>query len=151
MIAATPHRAARAFAAVSALVLALGVLSGCAFLPGLPGLPAPGGQSSGGQSSGDSDVEGSELVGTSWSGTDSDGDSWGLDFQSDGTVGLTYNGSSYDDPGDTWSQKGDTVSMHVGFDDGDVELVGHYEGLDEPMETDGSYDGGTFTLTLTRD
>lgn len=138
----TPHiphtaRRLRALAAGSALVFALGALSGCALLPGLPGLPAGG-------------AVDSELVGTTWSGIDSDGDSWGLELQGDGTVGLNYNDSSYDDAGDTWSHSGDTITMHIGFDDGDVVLVGDYAGLDAPMETNGSYDGGTFTVTLTR-
>ncbi len=45
------------------------------------------------------DFESSEvdLTGTTWGGTDSDGDVWGFEFQSDGTVGLTFNGATYDD------------------------------------------------------
>lgn len=128
----------RSVAAGSALLFVLGALAGCGLIPGLPG----------GSSGASVD---SELVGTTWSGTDSDGDSWGLELQGDGTIGLTYNGSSYDDAGDTWTQSGNTVAMHIAFDDGAVDLVGDYQGLDAPMEADGSYAGGSFTVTLTRD
>ena len=113
-------------------------LTGCAFLPGLGGVVS--------SRSGSADE--SELVGTTWAGIDSDGDSWELEFQRDGTLGLTYEGGSYDDPSDVWSHTGSTVTMHVAFDDGAVDMVGTYAGLRADMETQGTYPGGEFTLTL---
>src|SRR5690606_4943135 len=93
----------------------------------------------------------SELIGTTWVGTDSDGDSWEFELQSDGTVGLTYNDSDYDDPADVWFQSGSQLRINVAFDDGDVDLNGVYTDLDSAIDLAGSYDGGSFSLTVTRD
>lgn len=131
------QRRLRTLAAGSAFVFVLGALAGCGLIPGLPGANSG------------TTVE-SELVGTTWSGQDSDGDEWDLELQADGTVGLTYNGSSYDDATDTWTHSGDVLAVLIGFDDGPVNLVGQYGGLNAPIEMDGSYSGGSFTLTLTR-
>ncbi len=137
--------ALRALAAGAALALAAVALSGCSLLSFLPGSGSGSGGSGGGVPAD------SELIGTTWSGIDSDTDEWSLELQQDGTVGLVYNGNSFDDAGDTWSQSGDSVSMHIQFDDGPIDMVGQFAGLNAPMEMNGSYDGGTFTLTLTRD
>jgi len=132
----------RLLTAFAGLAIAAAALTGCAFIPSIPGASSGDGSDPGSES---------ELAGTTWTGTDSDGDMWGLEFQSDGTVGLTYNGDGFDDAGDVWAQAGDTVTIHIGFDDGDIEMIGQYEGLDAPMETAGTYDGGTFTVTLTHE
>jgi len=135
-------RLASGFAAVAILAAAL---TGCAFIPTIPsGSGSDSGTGSDGATS-------SELAGTTWTGVDSDGDEWGLELQSDGTVGLEYNGDAFDDATDVWAQAGDTVTIHVGFDDGDIDMIGQYAGLDAPMEATGTYDGGTFTVTLTRE
>lgn len=128
----------RTIAAAAGALLLVASLTACF------SLPIPGGNAGGGS---DTDTD---LVGTTWSGVDSDGDSWGVEFQSDQTIGLDYNGSSYDDASDTWALDGSTVSIHVAFSDGDVDLVGAYDGGDA-IDLDGSYAGGSFTLTLTRD
>lgn len=94
---------------------------------------------------------GTELVGTQWSGVDSDGDSWGFEFQSDGTIGLTYNGNSYDDASDTWAVSGGQLDIHAAFDDGDMDLTGPYQSGATSVNLNGSYPGGTFTLTITQD
>jgi hypothetical protein len=92
----------------------------------------------------------SGLSGTSWSGTDSDGDAWGIDFQGDGTIGLDYNGKTFDDASDTWVVSGGNVAIHVAFGDGDVDLAGAVAA--DAMDLTGTYgEGGTFTLTLTKD
>lgn len=127
----------RALATGSATLVLLVSLTACFGLPGLPG----------GNSGGDTDT--SSLAGTSWSGTDSDGDTWGIDFQSDGTIGLDYNGSEYDDASDTWKVSGSTLAINVAFDDGAVGLTGPVG--ESSMDLDGTYTGGTFTLTLTKD
>jgi len=137
----------RTLGGIAVLALAAAALAGCAFIPSIP-TGAGSGNDSGDQVTGDSN---SELAGTSWSGTDSDGDTWGLEFQSDGTVGLTYDGNSFDDDTDVWAQAGDTVTVHIEFTDGPIDLIGQYAGLEAPMESTGTYDGGTFTLTLTQD
>lgn len=136
----TTMRTPRLASGIAAFVFAAAALTGCAFIPSIPSGSDSGSDSDGGTSS--------ELAGTTWSGTDSDGDEWGLEFQPDGTVGLDYNGDTFDDATDVWAQAGDTVTIHIGFDDGDIDMIGQYEGLDAPMETTGTYDGGTFTVTL---
>jgi hypothetical protein len=120
----------RTLATASAALLLLASLTACFGLPG-----------------GNTDTSG--LSGTSWSGTDSDGDAWGLEFQGDGTVGLTYNGSSYDDATDTWKVSGSTLDVHVAFGDGDVDLTGPVAA--DSIDLDGTHSGGTFTLTITKD
>jgi hypothetical protein len=120
----------RTLATASATLLLLASLTACFGLPG-----------------GNTDTSG--LAGTSWSGTDSDGDVWGIDFQSDGTIGLDYNGAEYDDATDTWKVSGNTLAIHVAFTDGAVDLTGPVAA--DSMDLDGTYTGGTFTLTLTKD
>lgn len=131
----------RTLATASATLLLLASLTACFGLPGLPG------GNTGGDTGGDTDTL--DLTGTSWSGVDSDTDAWAFDFQSDGTVGLTYNGDSYDDASDTWVLTGETVAIHVAFSDGAVDLIGPVS--ETEIDLAGSYSGGTFTLTLTKD
>lgn len=129
----------RTLATASAALLLLASLTACFGLPGLPG------GNTGGNTGGDTGTV--DLTGTSWSGVDSDGDSWGFEFQSDGTVGLTYNDDSYDDASDTWNVSGETLAIHVAFSDGDVDLAGPV--AEGSIDLDGTYTGGTFTLTIT--
>jgi len=93
----------------------------------------------------------SELVGTEWSGTDSDGDTWGFEFQDDGTIGLTYDGNSWDDASDTWVLAGDSLTISVAFDEGVAVMTGDYNGLGQPIDLDGqeTSDQGTATWTVT--
>lgn len=130
----------RTVATASATLVLLASLTACFAPP-----PLPGGNPGGGT---DTDT-GTDLTGTSWSGTDSDGDTWGFEFQGDGTVGLTYNGSSYDDPADTWAVSGSTLTIHTAFDDGDVDMSGPVAA--DSIDLNGTYPGGTFTLTITQD
>jgi hypothetical protein len=143
----TTPRTPRLVAAAATIALVTAVLAGCSLIPSLPG----GGSDGGSAESNSDSASSSELAGTTWSGVDSDGDSWGLELQEDGTVGLTYGGNSFDDTTDIWAQAGDTVTIHVEFDDGPIDIVGQYAGLDAPLETTGTWSDGTFTLTLTRE
>jgi hypothetical protein len=89
-----------------------------------------------------------DLTGTTWSGTDSDGDFWAFEFQSDGTVGLTYNADNYDDPADQWVVAAGTLTITTAFDQGAVTFVGAVnESAINLVET---YPGGTATLTITQ-
>ncbi|TXK19832.1 hypothetical protein [Homoserinibacter sp. GY 40078] len=89
-----------------------------------------------------------ELVGTTWAGVDSDGDRWSIEFQADGTIGLGYAGSTFDDDTDVWSHDDDTVMMRIAFADGDLVMLGQYEGLGEPMRATGTFADGDFTVDL---
>jgi hypothetical protein len=131
----------RTLGTASATLLLLASLTACFGLPGLPG-GNTGGDTGGGTGTID-------LTGTTWSGVDSDGDSWGIEFQGDGTIGLDYNDEAYDDASDTWTMNGDTVAIHVAFTDGDVDMSGAV--AEDSIDLDGTYTGGTFTLTLTQD
>ncbi len=144
----TPRRL-RSVAAAAGVALAFVTLLGC-----VPGASAPTPSSAPSESA----TPASELAGTTWSGVDSDGDGWVLELEDDGTVSWTF---SFDPHGvaeettgaaasDTWTQTGDTVAIHIEFDDGPVEISGAYAGPDAPIDATGSYDGGTFTLSLTR-
>lgn len=132
----------RPLAAGAAATLLTASLAGCGLLPTLTGAS-------------DSRAAGEvlpDLVDTTWSGVDSDGDSWRFVFQGDGSLLLTYNGSDYDDPADTWGVEGDdTLNVHVNFTDGDVDLTGPFDGVGSPVDLDGTYPGGTFTVTLVQD
>jgi hypothetical protein len=135
----------RTLAIAPVTLLLLASLTGCFAFPGLTG-DDTGGEPQPEPSGG---AQTSALSGTSWSGIDSDGDSWDFDFQSDGTVGFTYNGKSYDDATDTWAVSGETLSIHVAFSNTDVDLTGQV--AEETIDLDGTYSGETFTLTITQD
>jgi len=92
---------------------------------------------------------GYDLTGTSWSGTDSDGDFWAFEFQSDGTVGLTYLTDSWDEDIDVWEVSGGTLTITTVFDQGDVVFTGPVS--DGTMNLSATYPGGTFTLTVTEE
>lgn len=110
------------------------------------------GGSTGGSSGTSTETSSVDVTGTSWSGTDSFGDFTILEFQADGTVGVTYNDQSYDDPQDTWSQSGDTVTavIYIDSDRGNATYVGDVSGttLDMSAETE---NGETWTVTLTQE
>jgi hypothetical protein len=127
----------RTLATASTVLLLLASLTAC--FGGLPTTPNTGG----GGTTTDFD-----LTGTSWSGTDSDGDFWGFEFQSDGTVGLTYNADSYDDPADRWAVSGGTLTITTVFDQGDVIFVGDVN--ETSINLSETYPGGTATLTITQ-
>ena len=99
----------------------------------------------GGNTGGDADT----ISGT-WNGTDSDGDTWVIEFQTDNTLGISFNGDYSDAPADTWSQNGTTLTMTVtGFEDGNVTFTGDYDG-GSSLELDGTYAGRPFTLPLSK-
>lgn len=130
--------ARRTLATTSAALLLLASLTACF------GIPTIGGGAA------------NSVSGTTWSGTDTDGDTWTIEFTADHTVGLTYDDNGpFDDTSDTWAQSGDTVTVHVAFDDGPVDLTGSYTG-GNAFTMDGSYtdssgqNPGTFTLPLTK-
>jgi hypothetical protein len=129
----------RTLATASATLLLLASLTAC-FGGGLP--------TTGGNQGGGTTTEEFDLTGTSWSGTDSDGDFWGFEFQSDGTVGLTYNEDTYDDPADTWKVNGGALTITTVFDQGDVVFTGPVD--ESSMNLNGTYPGGTFTVTVTQ-
>lgn len=118
----------------SVTLLLVAVLTAC-----FPSLPGIGGNTGGGGST--------PITGT-WSGTDSDNDNWEIEFQSDGTLGVSFNGDYTDVPEDTWTQSGTTINMTVtGFENGDVTFSGTYDG-GTSLPLNGSYAGRPFTLTL---
>jgi hypothetical protein len=122
----------------SVTLLLVAALTAC--FPSLPGL---GGNN--GNNGGDATV----ISGT-WNGTDSDGDNWVIEFQSDNTLGISFNGDYTDEPVDTWSQTGTTINMTVtGFQDGNVTFTGNYGG-GSTLDLDGTYAGRGFDLSLTK-
>lgn len=123
------------------LLLAV-VLTAC--FPALPGIGGNGGTGTDGGGSTSTD-----LAGTTWSGTDSDGDDWAFEFQGDGTVAVTFNGSRYDDASDTWAISGSTLEIHTVFVDSDYDFTGPYDG-GSSIPLTGTWLGGTFTLTITQ-
>jgi hypothetical protein len=123
----------------SVTLLLVAVLTAC-----FPSLPTPGGNT-GGNTGGD---DATTLSGT-WNGEDSDGDVWEIDFQADGTLGISFNGDFSDVAEDTWTQDGTAIEMTVtGFENGDVTFTGNYDG-GSSLPLNGSYAGRPFTLTLT--
>lgn len=74
------------------------------------------------------DAKGIDLTGTVWSGYDSDGDSYVFRFQPEGQLFYTYNGTSYEDGRDTWTQEGArfTVSMTDGYSIYKGEIQGRH-------------------------
>jgi hypothetical protein len=129
------NRFARVAAISATLLLAL---SGCSLL----GI--------GGGNTATTDVD---LVDTSWSGTDSVGDDTTFVFQSDGTVAVTYNDSSYDDPSDTWSVDGTavTVTVFIDTDRGNAIYTGSVTGTTMQLSATEQLGDGSWTVTLTQD
>lgn len=128
-------------AAVALLLLA--TLTAC--FPSLPNIGGGGGTPDNG---GGGNPTSGDLTGTTWGGTDSDGDTWAFEFQDDGTVGLTYNGDFFDDATDTWNVAGSTLTIHIVGSDSDFDFTGPYDG-GTSIPLNGTYEGGTFTVTIT--
>lgn len=93
-----------------------------------------------------------DLTGTTWSGVDSDGDATSFEFQSDGTVAVTFEGEAFDDDSDTWSQSGNAVTVNVYFNDtiGTAVYTGNISGDSLNLTAKGE-DGSSWTLPLTQD
>ncbi len=129
------NRVARVTAISAALLFAL---SGCSLL---------------GNSGGNTSADDVNLVDTSWSGTDSDGDATTFVFQSDGTVAVTYNDSSYDDPSDTWSVDGTavTVTVFLDADRGNALYTGGIVGTEMQLSASEQLGDGSWTITLTQE
>ena len=78
---------------------------------------------------------------TVWTGTDSGGDLTTFTLHDDGTVAVSYSGTSYDYPGDTWRVEGGVLKVEVYLDDtnGLAEYVATYnpdtKALDTTMRT----------------
>jgi len=124
----------RAFAAIALSLALVAGTSACSLIPGL----APA-------------ATGEPLINTSWSGTDSDGDEWGLLFQDDGTVGLTYNGNEYDDATDTWRVASNTLTISIAFSEGVATMTGPYSDGATSVDLEGSQGSATWTLTIRQD
>ncbi|UYN83778.1 MAG: hypothetical protein KIT89_00575 [Microcella sp.] len=124
----------RAFAAIALSLALVAGTSACSLIPGL----AP-------------DATGEPLIDTTWSGTDSDGDEWGLLFEDDGTVGLTYNGNEYDDATDTWRVANNTLTISIAFSEGVATMTGPYSDGATSVDLEGSQGAATWTLTITQD
>ncbi len=121
---------------LAAIVLTLLVsLSGCFFAPSTNG--------------GGTTDTGATVSGTTWGGTDSDGDTWLFEFQPDNTVGLTYNGDSYDDTSDTWALAGGNLTITIAFSDGVATMTGPFSGGNS-INLDGSQGAATWTVTITK-
>ena len=93
-----------------------------------------------------------DLTGTTWSGVDSDGDATAFEFEADGTVGVTFEGETFDDPSDTWSQSGNAVTVSVFFNEtiGTAVYTGDIAGESINLTAVGE-DGSSWTLALTQD
>lgn len=130
----------------SAALLVVALLTAC-----FPVLPGGGGSPVGDPGTGTDGGTSTDLAGTTWSGSDSDGDSWELEFQPDGTVAVAFNGGNrFDDASDTWTLSGTALDIHLVFVESDYDFTGTYDGGDS-IPLDGTWAGGGFTLTITRD
>src|SRR5690606_33222487 len=122
----------------------IATLTACFGIPQLPTNPGNGGN---GGNGGDTPTE--SIVDTTWAGTDSDGDSWEMTFQADNTIGLVFQGESFDDPADTYTLNGSDLRITIsGFSQGDAEFRGQYVDNSTPIELDGTLSTHTFSLTL---
>ena len=125
-------------------------LTACFQLP----IPTPnngggGDNGNGGDNGGGTEVDPSSIIDTTWAGTDSDGDDWEFTFQEDNTVALVLNDQPFDDPADTYSLNGTSLSITVsGFEQGNAEFTGEYAGPDQSIDLDGDLGGHAFSLTL---
>ncbi len=133
---------------ISLAAVSLVLVSSLAGCFGLPGTIVTQGGSEPAADGGSTAVD--SLAGTTWSGVDSDGDSWSLDFQEDGTVGLTFNGESYDDATDTWGVSGSTLTITVVFTDGTAIMTGQYAPGATSIDLEGAQDDVRWTVTVTQ-
>ncbi len=91
---------------------------------------------------------GEPLIGTSWEGTDSDGDDWGIVFQEDGTIILTFGGTEFDDPSDTWAVADDVLTISIAFTTGIATMAGTYFDGNTSVDLIGLQGEAEWTLTL---
>lgn len=122
---------------LAALALSLALVTGTSACSLIPGATPPS--------------TGEQLVDTTWSGVDSDGDEWGLLFQPDGTVGLTYNGNEFDDATDTWKVADGTLTITIAFSEGVATMAGSYTDGATSVDLDGEQGDATWTLTIEQD
>lgn len=117
-------------------------------LAGCFGTPTPT-ATTGGSTGTDTSIE---LAGTSWSGTDSVGDFTVFEFESDGSVNVTYNQQEFDEATDTWELNGTALTVIVFLNDdlGDAVYTGDVTGDTIDMEGVIGSDA-PFTVTLTKD
>lgn len=73
-----------------------------------------------------------------------------MTFQEDGTIGLNLNGNDYDDATDVWDVADGEITISIALARGEAVFTGDYDGIDQPMELDGDYVDGPFSLTLER-
>ena len=127
------------------------VLAGCSRRSrASPAAGSDGGAADGGDSD---SASSSELAGTTWTRRRLRRRLLGVSSCSaDGTVGLTYGGNSYDDATDIWAQAR-RHRHHPRRVRGRRRSTSSDSTPDStpPLETDGTWSDGTFTLTLTRE
>lgn len=88
-----------------------------------------------------------DLAGSTWAGTDSDGDAYVYRFEAGGQYAFTSPSGSYQDPGDTWSQSGDQVTMSTSG--GYATYTGTIQG-DTVSGTASNISGHSWTWTADR-
>lgn len=119
---------------LAAIALSLALVTGASACSLIPGLTP--------------ESTGEPLINTSWSGVDSDGDEWGLVFQPDGTVGLTYNANEFDDATDTWVVADETLTISIAFSEGVATMVGPYTDGATSVDLVGEQGEASWTLTI---
>jgi hypothetical protein len=125
-------------------LLAVAVLSGCSLLPSTPTTPdAP-------ETQAPPAVSVDDLNDTSWSGTDSAGTETTFTFHEGGSTAVSFSGNAYDDPGDTWSLDGSTLTVTIYNVEsvGDATYTGEVTDPAGPIDLDLSFTDVTETRTL---
>lgn len=90
-----------------------------------------------------------ELVGTSWTGTDSEGTETTFDFFDDNRVDVTFAGTSYEDPQDSWHLLADgELVISVVFDTGTAIYRGDYLDYYTPIDLNVTGLETEWTLTV---
>lgn len=94
------------------------------------------------------------LLDSRWTGVDSAGDTTAFTLQSDHTVGVTYNGQSWDDPNDTWSLEDGvlTITVHIDPTHGQLRYTAPYTEGSETLDATATatVSGRTLTVSLQR-
>jgi hypothetical protein len=126
-------------------LLAVVILSGCSLLPSTPTTPdAP-------ETPAAPAVTAADLNDTSWAGTDSQGTETTFTFHDGGATAVSFSGNAYDDPGDTWSLDGSTLTITIYNVEsvGDATYTGEVTDPAGPIDLDLSFTDVTETRTLT--
>lgn len=131
-------------------LLAAFTLAGCSLLspsapvtPAAPETPAPPA------------VSVTDLNDTTWSGTDSEGTPTIFTFHagdaSGGSTAVSFTGNPYDDPGDTWTLAGSTLTITIYNVEsvGDATYVGEVTDPAGPIDLDLTFSDVDETRTLT--